>query len=154
MPDTFVAKWKQHGYAYLWRYKSKRHAGWHFTADDQACHALLDLFDRMINAQYSSQQTILVHKPTERILSVPNFQLSWASAENFSIKYPKDRITPEHWSLTAQNTRIDLVLGKAMLDELRKGVSDVLNGKGDYSIGGTKENEYEDSLWFWWMLKN
>jgi hypothetical protein len=49
MPDPTVARWKQQGRVYLWRYKENRknYPGWHFTADAVACNALLELFELM-----------------------------------------------------------------------------------------------------------
>ena len=66
MADTTVAKWKQNGKIFLWTYleNKKNYPGWQFSADLVGANSLLQLFDKMTNANWSSFKDIYISKPT------------------------------------------------------------------------------------------
>ena len=56
-------------------------------------------------------------------------------------------LNPYYWSLSESEGKVVCEVGNTMLVKFTKGISDILEGKGDYSIGE------EPGLWFWWTVK-
>ncbi|MCH9648644.1 MAG: hypothetical protein K0U98_10420 [Deltaproteobacteria bacterium] len=155
MPDPKVARWKQRGKVALWRYRDNvgNYSGFHMTADTTGCESLLELFRLMLEADYSSAQSIRLIPPTEGMLSVPNNRggsARWRTSRVWTIRYPKSRVSPDHWELSVAERTCNLVTGRSLLEDLRKGVEDIQRGEGDYSIESGREQESNHPLWFWW----
>jgi len=55
-----VNAWKQKGRVFIWRYPphKKKHEGWHFTAEDDACESLIHLIHAMRSEPQPSHRTI------------------------------------------------------------------------------------------------
>jgi hypothetical protein len=157
MSDPAVNKWKQHGKVYLWRYRqpSPNWAGWHMTADDPGCESVLDLLARMKTAQWPSQQSLAIEKPTQAVLAVPNYRdETWSAPQRWKLKFSKGQVADDFWSLAQADSEVTLILGASKLAELSDGIQAVRGGEGDYAIGpDDQETGAESSLSFWWMLK-
>ena len=139
MPDENVDKWKQQGRLYLWRYieNARNYPGLHLTADDACCHSLADLIERMLSARWSSQKSLVVTPPTKEVLSVPQNRGGEAgckSPSNLILKYPKDKVDGEHFSLEENGHAVILSAGSRKLELLKEGVLKIPKGEGDYSI--------------------
>ncbi len=154
MPDENVNKWKQEGRLYLWRYieNTQNYPGWHLTADDTCCHSLADLIERMLAARWSSQKSLVVTPPTKEVLSVPNNRggaAIWKAVGILILRYPKDKVGDEHFSLKENGDEIILSAGRENLKLLKKWILGIPKGEGDYAIeiGQTR-------LWFWWMVQH
>lgn len=148
MPDQNVNKWTQKGQVYLWRYEENTHnyPGWHLTAEETFCTSFADLIERMLVAQYSSQQSLAVSLPTKEILSIPNNrggEAEWKVLKNLILKHKKDQIPDDYFSLEESENTVIISAGRQKLELLKECVLKIPKDK-DYSIeiGGTQ-------LWFW-----
>lgn len=104
----------------------------------------------MEHAQYPSRITLPLTRPPNEVLNVPNRQVdaarpvaSWTLG--FNVQWE-----PDLWELSADLPAVTLRFGASALPDLRKGVRDSLEGRGDYAIGGTRSSEY---LWIWWWIR-
>lgn len=153
MPDDNVNKWKQEGRLYLWRYieNTRNYPGWHLTADDTCCHSLVDLIERMLTARWSSHKSLVVTPPTKEVLSVPNNrggEAGWKAVRILTLKYPKDKVRDDHFSLEENGDEIILSAGRENLKLLNEWMLRISKGEGDYAI-----QIGETHLWFWWTLQ-
>jgi hypothetical protein len=88
-------------------------------------------------------------------LSVPNNRRGrarWWSPEKWRIAFDP---SPEHqdlWLFPPDTDPAILSIGAGYLPDLVKGVTDILHGEGDYSIGfeGGAPSSVSPELWFWW----
>jgi len=149
MPDEIVERWKQNGSLYLWRYleNTRNFPGWHLSADDLFCQSFADLTEKMLAARWNSQKTLLVTPPSSRILNVPNNrggEAQWKSAQSLLLKYPKDKVAEDYFSLEEVEGNVVLSVGAQKLRLLCECILGTRQGKNDYSIG-IKDLQ----LWFW-----
>ncbi len=139
--------WKQTGKVFLWRYKdeSKRFSGWHITADREGARSFGSLLDAFLHSNTDARRTILLSVPTKRELRVPNCNKKADPAERLVLEF----VTKENscWSLSGDDQETILRVGRSNLLNLRNGLTDIEDGKGDYCIG-----EEGQELWFWWRL--
>jgi hypothetical protein len=155
MADPVVAKWKQSGEIFLWTYleNKKNYPGWHFSADRVGASSLLQLFDKMVIAKWSSFKDISISRPTHKILKIPNNKngkAKWRSPKTFRIKYAKHLVSNTHWSLEIKEQSVNLVVGLHKLNEFREGIENVMRSQGDYAIGPDDGLCHNDlCLWFW-----
>ena len=147
MSDPHVEKWKPRGTVSMWLCCQDKLDGWSITADDAACDALLDLFDRMENAQWPGKKRMPLVKLRRAANVVGWIRNRWAT--HLTVKYPKDRVADEHWALEEQDRELFLTVGLSRLRELREAIADVKQGGGDYCIGSD-----ENRLWIWWFVEN
>ena len=153
MPDINVDRWKQEGRLYLWCYleNTRNFPGWHLTADDDGCHSLADLIERMLSARWSSQKSLVITLPAKDVLGVPNNrngQARWKAPALLMLKYPKDKVRDGYSSLHVNGKTIVLSAGRQKLELLKDCVLKITKGEGDYAIEIGDAN-----LWFWWMLR-
>jgi hypothetical protein len=155
MADPKVAQWRQRGAVYCWRYcdNRKNYPGWNLTADSQACESLVQLLDLMLAGKYSSQAAIPISPPTEKALQAVNGPERWMSASEMTLHYPKSKVEPGHWSLKSNEGRIAITLGEARLNELRSGVVDVSQGRGDWAAPNDDDEIDDAQLLYFWPLK-
>ncbi len=66
-------------------------------------------------------------------------------ARTLEIRYSKEH-SPELWDFSVTNDHIVHTLGSNTLAAFRRGISDILKGEGDYTIGS------DPCLWFWWSV--
>jgi hypothetical protein len=145
-----VNNWKQSGSVYLWRYKSDRvkHAGWHFTADDDACECLIDLLDAMAAVSDATHRSLKLSPATEAVWGVPNFGLPRREAlGTLTLRFLP---TYEDLDIGYQDDRLTLQVGLARVQKLRAAILDVRLGGGDYHLSPNIRND-ASRLWFWWM---
>lgn len=161
MSDPAVAQWRQRGQVYIWRYSegTRKYPGWHMTADSEACVSLLELIDKMQSARWPSSVAISISRPINCILRVPNNRggmAHWTAPEILKLKYGKDQVAASHWSLEIQSNIVTMVVGSTKLSQLRRGISDIANGNGDYSIDSEVVNSAtsDTCLWFWWLPRD
>jgi hypothetical protein len=151
MSDLNVDKWKQVGHLYLWRYKEglRNYPGWNVTADSLGSDSLIDLLDRMIDAQFSSQQMVHLSKPTDAHLVIPNNgAASWKHASKLIISFPKERVSLDHWHLSIDGDKVILTLGLSNMREFRDAILDLKQGGGDYSIGTIAPEDQWLAIWW------
>ncbi len=141
--------WRQQGHAYLWRYDSARarHAGWHFTADPQACASLSELLQAMRVAGDVSQRTVRLETPPAEIQSVPGMGM----AKRESIETLRLAYNPAFDDLVLQfeDQRLVLQVGDKRINELKLALAEVAVGGGDFTLSPASCSA--PSLWFWWM---
>jgi hypothetical protein len=140
-------KWKQSGTVYLWRYEEnpKNYRGWHLTADSEGVRSLLELIDLMLKSNDEASRTIKTDIPTENELKVPNCKKKAISTTKIVLLNKKDN--SDYWSISEAPGVVTLEAGDKALGQLKDGLIDIQNNKGDYFIG---ENGHE--LWFWWYI--
>jgi len=145
-----VNNWKQTGQVFIWRYgpQRKNHAGWHLTAEDDACEGVIALIEAMRAAGQASHRTITLSNPPEAVCAVPNFGAPL-----------KEKLGPltVHWdpsfsdlTLSEERERLSLRVGDPRADELLRGLRDIRRGEGDYSLAPTEKGA-APPIWFWWM---
>ena len=147
MSDPHVDKWKPRGTVSMWLNRLlQKFDGWNITADDVACDALLELFDRMENAKWPAKKRMPLVKL--RVTADHGGRHRFRSATHLTIKYPKDRVADEQWTLEERDRELFLSVGLSRLRELRDAIVDMKQGGGDYCIGGD-----EHPLWIWWFVE-
>jgi hypothetical protein len=144
MGDPQVERWQQRGTIFMWQDKNPSYPEWNITADDNACDALLDLFDRMENGLYSSKKELRLTVPVKTAHALRPFR----TGTHLTIKYPKGRIEDDHWVLEQNGQRLVLNVGLERLRELRDAIVDMKEGGGDYLIGGDQAR-----MWIWWFVR-
>jgi hypothetical protein len=154
MSDPEVQRWRQQGRIFLWRYRDKprNYPGWHLSADAPGAQSLVELCRLMEGAQFSSETSIIISDPTASVLSVPNYirgAAKWQSAHRWTIEYPKGKVAPGEWQIRFSGEELRLRVGGGTLEQLERGIEDIRNGHGDYTIGSDDTPE-SDRLWLWW----
>ncbi|HWB20940.1 MAG TPA: hypothetical protein VG711_11615 [Phycisphaerales bacterium] len=141
-----VQKWRLVGNVYVWRYKghTRNYEGWHMTADRAACTSLLELLALMTSSDYSAKVRVELTMPGPMQLGIPNAALKHRPAKEIQISYAPRKMNADHWHLVESKDALFLEVGRAMLCELRRGITDVSRNQGDYCIGPDGEE-----LWFW-----
>lgn len=148
--SSAVNSWKQAGRLFLWRYPAlrKTHAGWHLTAEDDACDSLIALIEAMRTEREASRRTIAVSVPPEAVWSVPNFGAPLREALG-SLTLNWDPAFDDLTLLETQD-RLSLRVGDGRVDALLAGLKDIRRGEGDYALAPTDEHA-APPIWFWWM---
>ena len=146
MSDPHVDRWRPQGRVCMWKHKS-RHTDWNLAADEMACDALLDLLQRMRDAEWPSHRLFTLTKPEVTATGAPADRPAWF-AKQWSLKYPKSMVADDHWSLDTTQDHVRLAIGRSRLDDLAEAVVDMKRGGGDYAIG--KEDA---PLWTWWWVE-
>jgi hypothetical protein len=145
MSDPTVERWRQAGLISMWKSKNPRWDRWNLTADDAACAGLVELLDRMENAQWPSKKELELIRPGVTADNGGKFR----AATCLTLKYAKGRVPEDHWVLEEpERASILLEVGLAYLRELREAIADIRQGGGDYCIGADG-----NELWVWWYLK-
>ena len=151
MPDPNVTRWKQRGLIYIWHYKDnvRNFPGWHFTADNDGCTAMLELCALMQQAEYPARKTLQLSNPPDDVVQVVNPGSRWFSASSIEIRYPKDRVAADAWEMKSVDNKVRLIVGPRKLEELEDSIRELMEeGVGDYAI--CPENDSPDmELWFW-----
>ncbi len=99
-----------------------------------------------------------ISNPTSEILSVPNNQRGaarWQSPKKLKLSFNPDLNFNELWNFSFDKIQPVLEFGRNGIEKFQKGIQDITNGKGDYSIGGheSESNEESTCVWFWWYPK-
>ena len=146
MADPDIEKWTQRGSISLWHYKDfpKNYCGYHLTADQDGCVFLIGLVERFRNAQYPARKQIALDTPTPDVLSVPNCPRKCIPADRVELRFRRD-FSDDHWSITESGREVKIEMGANGLNDLDRGVGDMILADGDWSTGSG-----ESSLWFWW----
>ena len=142
----FSHSWKQQGSISLWRYteNERNFRGWHLSADESGCRSLVDLIEALAADGAPASRSIELIAPTPAILGVPNNRggtASYKSPQKWRVRFSSE---PDHWSFPKQLDPAEFCFGYEWLEPLRKGISGMSQGLGDYSIGS------DLPLWFWW----
>ena len=149
MGDPNVERWRQRGTIAMWmNRRDPRRSEWNIAADDAACDGLLQLFDLMENGEWSSKKELRLTKPVKTPDHGGDFP--FRSAKQLTIKYPKDRVSNNHWQFTENGRKLLLEIGLTRLQELREAITDMKTGGGDYLIGDRDNNP----LWIWWWIND
>jgi hypothetical protein len=145
-----INEWKQRGDVFVWRYPPvrKKYAGWHLTAEDAACDALISLLTGMRQAASSTRRTIALSKPSPPVWDVPNFGKPRDEVLGSMIV----RFQPEFGDLRLleEDGRLVLSVGERRVGELLEGLRDIRRGEGDYCLH-TDEKGASLPIWLWWM---
>ena len=130
----------------MWRYldNDRNYRGWHLNADKTGCQSLIELIDALARDGGGMRHVPLV-TPTAAQLGVPNKRDSpWVSSDKWRVTYAG---AGADWIFGEGNTPASLTFGESWLQPLREGISGIARGRGDYTIGDSKQGE---RLWFWW----
>ena len=136
---------------HLWKYleNKKNYPGYHITADKEGCRALLKQLDVDTQKEFG-----IVLNPVDKMaLKVPNNMGGKAEYEEYSkliitVKEVsnKDR---KLFNISDNSPCLTITLSNDQKRNLVKGIKDISNGWGDYSIGPGRDN----LLFFWWYYK-
>ena len=145
---TLANAWRQSGRISLWRYieNERNYPGWHFNADIAGCQS----FEELLNAlatDGSGSRTISLTSPTVRELQVPNNRggrAKWMAPAKFRVILSQ---SSSEWYFPSALDTATLSVGTDWLGPLREGLSGIPKGQGDYSIGGSEDENLQ--LWFW-----
>ena len=74
-----------------------------------------------------------------------------AAPKKLRITYFAAKGVTESWNLIREMDNLHLSVGATFLRRLIEGMQGILQGQGDYSIGGPGD---ETLLWFWWQPRN
>lgn len=145
-----VNSWKQSGNISLWRYteNQRNYPDWHLNADTNGCASLIALLDVLTEEGPDAYRTVKVTPPNQAQLAVPNNhsgRAAWQAPEKLRLSLSTDDAA---WIFPSQSNPAILVIGSDWLAPLRKGIKDILFGRGDYSIGNNSDDNLR--LWFWW----
>lgn len=157
---------------WCWRYlkNQRNYPGLHFTAKPQACEALHKCLQQLRGEEPGAHRTI----PLKPLFEVDEAKITGGlKYESFrklrlSLHTPSD--TLRQMSFRVENDMIRFDFADAHLEQFEQGLRDVLQGRGDYSIGpngdrkrGPGLGEWDRSsecLWFWpcfghlWVVKS
>ncbi len=146
--------WKQSGKINLWRYteNKRNYPGWNLSADRAGCTSLLELLGAFSADIPPVTRTLSILPPAKAQLLIPNNRsgtAAWVSPKKWRITLVRDI---EYWYFPQQLEPAELTLGANWLSQFAAGISDILKGQGDYSIGCSDQTNL--LLWFWWQPKN
>lgn len=133
--------WKQSGRVSIWTYQGnpRSYRGWHLNCDEEGAGSLADLVSALAGAPEPSRRTVIITKPTQRQLAVPNCSAKPRSPQKFVLTISAD------WSITEAEDLVVLGFPGDMAGEIETGLQALLRCDGDYNVG-TEGSE----LWFWW----
>jgi len=142
-------QWTCSGRISLWRYtgNERNFPGWHLNADPAGCGCLLALL-ALLPGDDAPYRTIALTPPTAAQLSVPNNRhgiAAWVAPTRLRVRLADE---PSLWAFPADLEPGTMTIGSHWIAPLRRGIDDIANGRGDYSIGGRGEDSLP--LWFWW----
>ena len=115
------------------------------TCDEAGCTSIAELADLAQNSITDSKRTINITHPSNNELRVPNCKAKATAPKKLVFSYAKG--APEAWEIYLENDKLFLSLGENYLEQFKRGILDISQGNGDYSIG-TEGQE----LWFWWRV--
>ncbi|QRN53608.1 hypothetical protein [Dyella caseinilytica] len=145
-----LSGWQLQGRVSLWRYvnPSRSFCGWHLSADDAACKALMQLISYLSESSADAYRTIIITPPTERVLGVVNARS--AAVQSISKLRLSYSSTPDSWSFVTDQQICTLIIGEMWWTKLADAIELMSRGTGDFCIGPKRS---EDQLWFWWWPK-
>ena len=125
----------------IWRYTSntRNYPGYQMTANPAGCDALERAFDD-IETRYP-YRTLKLDRPDEKVLAAPN------NRRADIVTWTRLRLETSTVGLVFEENTETLTMGVSSADfaNLRKGLSDIRIGEGDWSIEGVSA-----PLWVWW----
>ena len=149
-----IEKYKVVGDIYVWKYREnqRNYPGWNFTMDKNASFSMVELLNLMDSCEWSSKKLILLSKPTQMQLDVPNNMKGKAKFKGYEELILNFRKTEDenYWVITELKDCIEIKFGKNRLSELKNAIMGIPLGKGDFGI--SDENE-DNILNIWWNLK-
>jgi len=134
---------------YLWTYKqrNRNYAGHHLSADAEGAEYLIELFGRLETTTKSKSKTVQLSPVTKKILSVPGYNAPVVKYNEWKIDLDTEA-KDEYFEITGNGSNCILNLSSAQAGCILEGAKDISQGKGDYCIGGDKDNV----IWFWWHI--
>ena len=142
-----TTQWRQQGNIFLWSYKGnpKNYKGWHLTCDNEGCSSLLELTNCFQSAITSEKRTIILAMPSQSMLFAPNCKAKVITYNKLVLVVQPD--SPDTFEIQEENDKITISCSNDYLESIKKGIIDINQGNGDYSIG-----KNSDRLWFWWHI--
>ena len=149
-----IVKLKITGQIFIWRYtdNDRNYPGWNLTLDRQASQDLLQLFDLMDQCDWSTKKSLGTTEPTDNELNVPNNRQGtarWSTKRTITFT-TKTNAAPDYWTTDERKEELEIIFSKHKMKPLRQAIADIPNGKGDISIGDSRD---ENLLTFWWRLE-
>lgn len=137
----------QEGSVYFWKYKTDGWLGteWHFTADTKGCADLIELFDRMNTAAEICETVLPVTPVTPEILDIPDYDSPYKNMSEIDLVYFPFQSHYYEWDIIVNRDKVEIKIGRAMLQKWLQAATDVQKGIGNYSIG-----LHEDHTVFIW----
>ena len=146
---------------WCWRYREnqRNYPGLHFTAKPEAISALQRCLQQLRQEAAGAYRTI----PLKPLLAADEAKITGGQKyESFqrlrlSLHEPSDTLRQMSFRVDADLVRFDFV--EAHVKQFERGLLDVHNGTGDYSIGPTSDRQRglavgewdceSECLWFW-----
>ncbi|MCP5076546.1 MAG: hypothetical protein GY951_00590 [Psychromonas sp.] len=134
---------------YLWKYqqKNRNYAGHHLSADAEGAEYLIELLGHLETTTKSKSKTVHLSPVTKKVLSVPGYNAPIVKYNEWKLELVTEA-KDEYFEFDRNNSNCILKLSNAQAGCIMDGVKDISQGKGDYCIGGDKDNV----IWFWWYL--
>lgn len=153
-----MEKYLQDLEAWCWKYKKgmdRNYEGLHFTAKPASCQALIQCLDQLCLEKYHAHRTIQLKAlmPADEAKITGGRKYSSLSKLRIALHVESDRIRQMSFRIEGDTAMFDLT--QQGLPILKKGLTMVASGSGDYSIGPEKElglgelDRASDDLWFW-----
>ncbi|WP_428407896.1 hypothetical protein [Hyphococcus sp.] len=121
------------------------------SADNEGCNALLTGLRKKMRMPSDRTAKFNLCKPTERVLSAPNYRTQAHTWKLLEILLDQNA-SEGFLSVTTKNDVAYVTVSKDMAESLEKGVQDILEGSGDWSISSELKNVGHQTIWFWWYL--
>lgn len=107
--------------------------------DKAGATSLAKLISSFSNVSEICQRTVVLSKPTEQQLSVPNCSAKVMSDTKLLVT------KQEKWSIASEDGKTHVGFDGEHLSQLVEAILGISEGKGDFSIGPKGSR-----LWFWW----
>ena len=113
-----VDKWRQAGTFHFWRFKEneRNYPGWHIMVDAAASESMASLLRAMHDRAVSCDRGIVVTRPTDIVLRVPNNRggsAAWSAPATLRFECSAEH--PSAWSITADGAVVRWQCGISQL---------------------------------------
>jgi hypothetical protein len=158
MSNPDIARWRQRGKVYLWRFpdKVRNYPGWDCTADPDGCRSLSELLRLIASSERSAKLDIALTAPNLEIVSLPGLPPGdrWSSPDRLALHYPGIKVDADLWRWSGDLLTPTLSLGRSMIFTLIDAFEAVGKGVGDFCVHhpdvGLHGLDFETmSIWFW-----
>ena len=148
--EEAVRSWQQEGRISLWRYRKapRMYQGWHFTADQEGCASLIELFNILSSATGHAHRTISLTDPqdvkADRIFGNHDFRL------DFPAKLRLANDLDESGSIGLAANAFVMPLRSEDITNFSDAVRDISVDHADF---GVSFGNNDTIIKFWWWPK-
>ncbi len=150
-----LSEYKVVGKIYVWNYLENysNYPGWNLTLDMQASISLIRVLNLMLECDWLNRKSILLEKPTQLQLSVPNNRnglAKWKSKNKLILNYKKLE-NENYWRIKETEKEIHIDFGESKLKEFKNAITRISKGMNDFPICDEKRKHI---LYFWCNMEN